>query len=927
MKILSCFPEMREHRQQLVFIVVLLVVGFLTWLKIDDGYTPLRVPRAAAFEERALVVPPAVVLESLADDVAGQLGELGRGRSAFAPPRDLLPMSPLVLPALPVPAVPVMRPTVATAMTGEAGRIYRLPSESLGALMLSDSNFEEAQGLGGVGQIGDVDDEARSSASAATTSAGARLSPGDQNEDDQSQVDHGLRYDWVQRIGSQTRLYGRLLNDDVYGLLERPTEVLIFQQITTRTGRPLGVPFEFDRALDVEIFGLARTFSNLYHLESRRLGQGAGSVAARSDLALAMLAAADREEEALSFATSEARLAYAASPLDPKTMRLLATVLHRAHDVEGELQVYRDGQRDNTLDGVLLAEYAGLLLELGLSQRADVVLGQAEASSSTAAEIDYQRGRQALLQGDHALALASFEKAAAGSFSAPFREGQRHEASLAYGRALVSMGRLDQAEREAERLLSQADAESQTDVDALGLRGAVFAARGQWSQAAESFSLGLLEASENHSLMADSAIVAWRLGEGDRALELLDRAVVAGPASAFVPLLAMGFIHEDGGDHSAAREFYHRALRLQPDDPRGLLRLGRLERLDGDPEASRTSLRLALRLGGPSVLLLSELGLSAMLLGKGVEAGDDFSEALRLEPDNGLARWLLGLAQLRQGDVLSAVDTLREATAAGQAGAHGALAVAYYQLGNAEAALDEFDEVSRAFAGDEDHPVARYAQEQAAAIRDNLSKRQWVDHFGRSSLQRGWIERQWDGSPSLSHALGEALVIAGRMEKPRDDERPGVTRVVEGRSFLSAEIEASDQSGGNSRFGLSLTLKQVKGVLGQLPKARLEIWVDESGQVRLAALDNFETIVLPGDAVPELLVPPGTSVHLGIERIDGTTGTYGFLVDGRRVGSPVTLKALRDVRRNTLHLDLFGEAAPGRVCQVDVTRARIVRRL
>jgi len=165
------------------------------------------------------------------------------------------------------------------------------------------------------------------------------------------------------------------------------------------------------------------------------------------------------------------------------------------------------------------------------------------------------------------------------------------------------------------------------------------------------------------------------------------------------------------------------------------------------------------------------------------------------------------------------------------------------------------------------------------------------------------------------------------MENPREDERPGVSRVVEGRSFLSAEMTAAAQPGGASRFGLVLTLKQVKGVLGQLPKARLEIWVDEAGLVRVAALDNFETVVLPGEALPDLSVPPGSSVRLGIERMDGATGTFQFTVDGRAVGQPLTLKALRDVSRNTLHVDLFGEAAPGRVCDVEVSRVRIVRRL
>jgi tetratricopeptide (TPR) repeat protein len=887
---------MHEHREQLVFGVVLAVLGLLIWFKFDDAYVRMRVPGAGRFDQRVIEVPPEVLLAGPEHAVVGK-----RAHSLFEPPRELLPLDPLDLPEIPVPPLPVMRPTVAVAMAGSSARAYRIPAESLGALTLGASG----------GSVSSLDDE-------------ASLPDGfdtDNQEAEADEPDNSMRYDWVERIGSSSRVFGRILNDDPYGLSARLSEPIRFQQITTRTGRPLGMAFDLDRSVDVERFGLAQTFENQYHLESRSLGQGAGAVADRSDLALKMLAAADTEELALGFAEAEARLAHAASRLDPFTIRLLAATLHAARDLEGELLVYRDALDAGSMDAPLLADYAGLVLDLGLNARATELLDTAEGLSRVAAEVFYQRARLATLQGDHAAAVIAAGKAAGGHFSDPFRDRQGRQASLVLGRSLIAVGRLDDADREARRLLLT----DPRDADALQLQGSVHAARSGWLDAADAFTAALLEKPADAGLLADMAVVNWRLGDGDEALRLLDQAADVDPLRAFGPLMAMGFVHEDAGDGQAARDLYDDALRLQPADPAGLYRLGRIERLDGDPEGAHRTLRQALRLGGPDVLLLSELGLCSLATANVIHAADYFAEALRLEPDNGLVLWLLGIAHLRQGDLLTAVERLEAATLVGSAGAHSALAVAHYRLGASQTALDHFDEVVRAFAGNDAHPMASYSREQADAIRDNLAKRQWIDTFGRSSLQRGWVERQWDGSPSLSHGLGKALGISGRMESPRDDERPGLSRTVVGSSFHSAELTAAALPGGDSRLGLVLTLKQVKGVMGQLPKGRLEIWLDEAGAIRIAALDNFETIVLPGDALPGLIVPQGATVRLGIERIDETPGAYGFSVDGRRVGPVVTLKALRDVSRNTLHLDVFGEAAPGRVCNVEVSRVRIVQ--
>jgi hypothetical protein len=260
----------------------------------------------------------------------------------------------------------------------------------------------------------------------------------------------------------------------------------------------------------------------------------------------------------------------------------------------------------------------------------------------------------------------------------------------------------------------------------------------------------------------------------------------------------------------------------------------------------------------------------------------------------------------------------------GKPGAHVGLGVSAYRRGDAEAALDHFDEVAKAFADRLDDPQAVYAAAQVARIRDNLSKRQWLERFGRSSLQRGWTEQMWDGSPRVEADPGGER-IAGKLEKPREDERPGITRQVDGRGFFEVQAEVTaGAAASDTRVGLSLTYAQVKGAQGRLPKARLEIFVDTDGQVRVSALDNFDTVVLASEALAGYTVPRGESVLLGIERLDDVTGRFAFTVGGQRVGAPVELKSLRTFR-NPFDLTVWAESPPGRLVDALISLVRIVQ--
>ena len=894
---------MKDRQEQLLFAGVLVLVGLLTWMRLSEGYRRLPVPSPQKLAAAELDLP--ALLRRGAPTELGPASTT-RDRPLVAPPRELLPLDPLTLPEPPLPLLSVRRPAVEPSLQGPFARKYRVRPEDLGALELSD----DVSGTPG-GAVGEAAVGALGGVAAALSAAASSVDTGTLGETVLEE-----RFDWVVRTGASRRLYGRILNDDPHGLKSRPDEALQFQQVSERTGGPLGLPFTLERD-DVERFDLAATFENAYRFRTRQLGSGPGSASTRRNYASELLAAWPDEPQALEFALTEARLALTAAPRDAVSARLLARIQRRAHDLEGELAVYRKAVADGYADAPLLAGYALRVHEQGLTERAWELLAEGRRVSRAAAESSYVEGLLLMAEGRHAEALPRLQEAASLGVAEPFTE---HEAVLALGAALIAAGNPGDAAREAQRLLL----DDPTDTGALRLEAAAAAADDDLDTAWAALQAALAADGDDARLLYDAGVVAWRRGDGGGALRLFERARDVDPFRAVTPTLALGFLHEDAGRPEQARDLYAAALELDPGDPEALYRLGRIQRLDGDPAGAVNTLRKALRLAGPDVLLLSELARASMDRGRFENAGRYLREAERLEPDNEEVQWGLGLAALYAGDGFAAREHLERAVSLGAAGAHVGLGVGAYRRGDEEAALDHFDEAVKAYAGKGDDPQALYAVEQSERVRDNLAKRQWLDRFGRSTLQRGWLEHQWDGSPRV-FLDSATLHIEGRMEKPRDDERPGISRPVEGKGYFAAQAElVAGEGGRDMRYGLTLVHRQLRGTRGRLPKARLEIWVDTDGRVRTSVLDSFESVLRDAEELPGVRVSPGTPVTLGVELLDASKGTCVFTLDGRTVGDPLDLKTLRDFNQ-FFDLEIWAEASPGGQASAQVSLVRIVQ--
>ncbi|MHC4846206.1 MAG: hypothetical protein ACYTCU_08595, partial [Planctomycetota bacterium] len=222
---------MDGRREQLLFLGTLVLVALLSWLKLSDGYSGSRPPSARSLVADPIALPAALRLGSLEDAPPGQ-----REESIFAPPRELLPLDPLQLPEPPLPLLSVRRPAVHPGFAGAYAKAYRIAADRLGSLDLEQGAID----LGAALLEGSDDDEDAGP-------LGAGFGGADPDEDEDAVELLEARYDWVVRDDGGPRLYGSILNPNPVGLSGRPGEDLRFQQVSSATGGPLGVPFIVSR--------------------------------------------------------------------------------------------------------------------------------------------------------------------------------------------------------------------------------------------------------------------------------------------------------------------------------------------------------------------------------------------------------------------------------------------------------------------------------------------------------------------------------------------------------------------------------------------------------------------------------------------------------------------------------------------------------
>ncbi len=211
---------MKMNREQGLFLVVLLVVGGLGYLRFNDQYAPKRPPRGKGIDAVEAPSVPIVRFPTSAD-----ASYQPSGRDPFLPPRDWNPLPYLTLPWPPLPEIGAIEFVPAPGMESDRLSPLRLPpaGDVLAAPSPSGESGPAAGDGGNGGGFGGID-----------------FGAGGAGDDLGLDVSNPERtYDWVKRK-SLSRVWGTIMNPDPLKLLDDPTLAVDFRTVNPKTGQAQG---------------------------------------------------------------------------------------------------------------------------------------------------------------------------------------------------------------------------------------------------------------------------------------------------------------------------------------------------------------------------------------------------------------------------------------------------------------------------------------------------------------------------------------------------------------------------------------------------------------------------------------------------------------------------------------------------------------
>ncbi len=902
---------MKANREQVLFLLVLLIAGLLIYLRHSGAYRSPALPRERPF---TLVEAPRVPeVRFLGQD---EPRWLAGGRDVFLPPRDWNPLPPLILDPPPLPPIGAVGLLPEPPVEAEHLRFFRLaprpPSsaaENAGSEQPADGAPEEAAAEDA--RFGGVD--------FAPAAAEPAAPAGDEAE-------HEKSYDWFKRKG-RPRFYGYVLNADKFALLDDLSLPLQFKAVNVATGKDSGTA-TFTRA-DLDGagafgvgFGFADTVRNRVVLLRREVKPSAGSVRLQLEAARQCLGwAGEDEEAALEGAEQFLRSALSFNPAEADAWELLGRVEELAGDTEGELAVCDEARTAGVSDSRLETRHARVLLRLGLPEAAEDFLRDALKLNPNDQEAWAELGRMLLATQRGGEAVAALENALkVTGLSAEARQRLRVEQV----RALIRTNRTSEALSQLDRVLSLGGEQTEARV----LKGVLDLMAGDTANAIGEFRTAL-EADPRHRAAVYDLGVALARGSGEpadleQARARFQEAADLDPLTAFASAVGLGALEEAAGNLEKAAFWFEEALLFEPGEPFGLYRAGRIARLSGDLDSAEERLRESLERDGRITDVLNELGYTALLQDEPETAEQYLRESLRREPENREVHVLLGAALLRVNQVQAAREEFLQGAGDPQLPDPAALCgVAWceYREGNVDQALQRFA-AARAASRAESDPHRLYADRNQASIEDHRGKEQWVDRFQRKQIKNDWDATESFGPTFRLDGAG-LLEVSGVQRQDSDGERTELKRVVAGASFVLLEARFSVAASCEAKAGLRLAYERPgkdagSQVMGEIAVARC---ADGSLRVRARSREEAESDWLE---VPDVRLPAGVEFLLGIERTDADKGLFRVLVDERVVLDGIEVSGLKKLRREALGA-LFVEAEARQNVAVTSGFVRIVR--
>ncbi|MFO0984944.1 MAG: tetratricopeptide repeat protein [Planctomycetota bacterium] len=924
-------------KEQIFFLAVLAVLGWMSYTRIANPYTASARPAGKKLEVPDLRPVPMPVHAPADDDLLKK-----RGRDIFAQPREWVALDPLELepppitpppfvPPFPTPALGVpfwMRyarsePVIATDLHVLGAAADQPPAEP--AADAPDAAKPEKPEK--------VDKPAASAKPTAAPKGDAGSAAPDKPPAAEDRArDYPKRFDQLQFKDSPLPVFGLIRNKDKWNLADRPGEAIQWQLLGSKGELMSGVA-PIDRAR-VESFKFADTPLNNFYVEKRELKQRTDNPVKRLEFIDRWLELARAEPALHPALQSECEEVLAApstaqvlAARQGKIFEMLGETFARQYDFEGELKSYRRGL-DLGLDySGLHRAYACYLERYGLHDEADAAFQKALRADVNDAVAARDYGVFLLHRGRAEEARQQFENATKPS---GITTELRVSALCGLAAAQLMLGNVDEANAQAQRaqglLPADANVKAFGGLDPFTVLGAVASARGDDAKARSYFDTAV-ERAPTATALTHQAIALTRASDLMAAYQKLQQAIDLDPLSAPAALRARGAVEERAGLLDAAIETYQAALDRDPDDAYGMYLLGRAQRRSGDLERAEQLMGQSLKRDGRFVAVLNEQGTLALQLDRATDAERFFKESLLRDPGRAEVDYLLGLAYLRGGQVPAAREAFKQALAARDkwAAPKNGLAFCAYKDGATDESLQLLRQVVDQLAGDAAQQDAVYADQYRKAIGDNLAKEQWIDTFAWKTMGNGWDPSERHGV--LIRPLGNALSFNGTQK-----DNGAITELwrpfKNGAQLVSYEAELVAAEGNQGLHGIALIKEQV--VQGeQVPYHEIALARDQNGGIQYLVREANHDKVAMGplkDNGQEVKVDPHEPVRLAIVRVPDKKGLFELRVNDQPRGDAIEIAPLGATGNIEFRITIFCMAGDGHNVDVSASRARLVRK-
>ncbi len=824
-------------------------------------------------------------------------------RDLFAPPSDTAPLPPLQLILPPIEALPALASPTAYGPGPRAAHLLRTPLALARVPGLFDGDLQgsvDAVLDGGITDPLDMTAEQR----AARIEALKRM------------------HDWVV---DQGRLkFGQIRNKGRFDLA-RLNEPVLFVEIDPGTGLEI-FPDQDPLALErdrVTEFGLADTPENFIELGSREFELPLGHGDIESVLAFAERCVELRNETPRALEVAEQMyLAVAqASDTDVRAPLGLARCFELGFRFDDAFTAYKEMTAGPfKTEAAPWARLGDLLARFRLFARAEENFQRALTVRSTSWEARWRYGRFLL---DRDRVDEALDHLVEASKREP-TDGDLRWARVAIradlGACLLELGRVDEAYGRCEQ------ARNANPGDDRGLAGMYSAAIFQ----EDAEPVDLTSAGEDGPDASFDLLIAlglqgihqqeWRI-----ARRYLERAAVADPFRAWMAWRSLSWLAERTGHPEEAYSFIERAYLSEPTDPWTLYQLGRLLAAQNDLPGAMTAFKAALDQDLDFADALIGLARLHQLAGEHEAAERYYERALTVASDQAVVHSLRGYNHFQLGDAGAAGEDFDQAVAMNENLASARIGQAwwFYANGDSGEALTRFGGAIDARRNEpEDDPYRAYAVEAIARIQEHEGKEVWTDRFDRiGSIANDWGLDEGDGV--ISSLRDGEVWLEGQFDK---SGKGRVYQTLPAERFLSIEAMVTIHEGQDTRVNLFVT-KEQDGRTGEVRVQSMVSIRRNSGDGNVQAV-----FIRKGQHDPEVIDlqgqvwPIGQPVLLRIETNGSTTDArMSLFMDDLPLLQRVEVKGMGR-SQTPIRLGVSVEGQAGRSAKVSIDDVSVVRR-